>query len=468
MMPLVAVTGLRRLIDRARPDGSRSRRRYWRAGVTFLAWIATKAVALLALYVSVPLAVGYLGAERYGVWMTAISAAGLLGFATLGLEKGLLNALAVADGCDNRAAARRLVSTTFFMMGGVFALLLVLFGAIYPLLPWARLLGVAPGAAAEAGPVMAALTVATLLSLLGGLVETVQAAYQEGFLNGLWDALGKLLALAALALAIAVRASLPWLALIVAAAPLLAVLANGTVLFRRRRPWLTPRLALVRRAAARQLVGAGSLFFLGQIALTVAYYADPLIVAQLAGSEAVAAYTVTSRIFDIPGMLLLLAGNALWPPLAEAIARGDIAWAERGLRRLLLAAFALVTAIALPLILFGPALLHWWVGGRLAAPPSLFLAFGLFWMLSALSQPVAVFLNAAHALRFQLACGAALAAGGLALKLLLARDFGIVGVAWGRVVAELLFLLVPYGVFLPRLLARLRRAKAIDGAVSRV
>ena len=446
--------GVRRLVDIVRTAAPRSRERYRRAAVTFVTALASQGVALLVLIASVPLALGYLGGERFGLWMTAVAAAELLSFASLGLDKGLLNALAAADGRDDRAAARRLVSTAFVMLGGIVLALLALLALAYPIFPWARLLN-AP-AAADAGPVMAVLVVCALLALLASLVDTVQAAYQEGFLNGLWKAAGRLLSLVALAAAIGLGKSVAWIALAVAGAPLLAALGNAIVLFRYRRPWLAPQLGALRREAARVLFGAGSLFFLTQLAFTVAYYADNLIVAQILGSEAVAAYAVTARLFDLPGMLLLLIGAALWPPLAEAISRGDTAWAERGLRRLIIASLGLVAATALPLMLFGPTLLRWWVGGAVAPPGSLFVAFGLFWLLSAVTQPVAVFLGAASALRFQLACAVLLAAGGLALKVLLAQRFGVAGVAWGRVAAEAL-LLLPYGIFLPRLMRQVRR-----------
>jgi hypothetical protein len=111
-------------------------------------------------------------------------------------------------------------------------------------------------------------------------------------------------------------------------------------------------------------------------------------------------------------------------------------------------------------MLLGPLLLRWWVGGALVAPVGLFVAFGVFWLLSALTQPIAVFLSAAGALRFQLATSAVLVAGGLPLKLGLARAIGMEGVAWGRVGAETLFVLIPCGLFLPRLLRRLRRGSA--------
>lgn len=454
MTPRGAAGALRRLVEEAHAAAPRSRERYRRAAVTFAAQLASQGVALLALLASVPLALGYLGRERFGLWMTAAAAAELLSFASLGLDRGLLNALAAADGSNDRMAARRLVATAFALIGAIVLALLALLALTYTALPWARLLNVP--ATDEAGPVMAVLIVATLLTLPASLVDTVQSAYQEGFLNGLWKAAGRVLSLIALAAAIALGGSIAWLALAAAGAPLLAALGNAILLFGRRRPWLRPRRGDVRRDTARRLFGAGSLFFLTQLALTIAYYADNLIVAQLAGNDAVAAYAVTARLFDLPGMLLLLVGAALWPPLAEAIARGDTAWAERGLRRLIIASLALAALTALPLMLLGPTLLRWWVGGEVAPPDQLFVAFGLFWLISALTQPVAVFLAAANALRLQLGCAALLAAGSLALKLLMAQRFGMAGIAWGRVAAEAL-LLLPYGLFLPRVMRRVRR-----------
>jgi hypothetical protein len=111
----------------------------------------------------------------------------------------------------------------------------------------------------------------------------------------------------------------------------------------------------------------------------------------------------------------------------------------------------------MPLMLLGPVVLRWWLAGTLTAPPALYTAFGLFWMLSAVTQPISTFLNAAHALRFQLACMAVLAAASLALKFGLAYSMGAVGVAWGRVAAEAIFRLLPYAIYLPPVLRRLAR-----------
>ena len=53
--------------------GSRGGERYRRAGITASSSFVTKALNVLISFLSVPLTVHYLGAERYGVWLTISS-----------------------------------------------------------------------------------------------------------------------------------------------------------------------------------------------------------------------------------------------------------------------------------------------------------------------------------------------------------------------------------------------------------
>ena len=55
--------------DRATAEG-RARERQRRAMLASSAAAVAKAVRVLTTFVSVPLAIGYLGAERYGLWLT--------------------------------------------------------------------------------------------------------------------------------------------------------------------------------------------------------------------------------------------------------------------------------------------------------------------------------------------------------------------------------------------------------------
>lgn len=116
--------------DVSTPEG-RSKERYRRAGLTTLTSIAARGISLLTVLISVPLTIGYLGAERYGLWMTISSVIAMIGFLDFGLGNGLLNAVSEANGRDDREAAHRYVSSAFFMLLGVAALVLSFFMIAY-------------------------------------------------------------------------------------------------------------------------------------------------------------------------------------------------------------------------------------------------------------------------------------------------------------------------------------------------
>src|SRR5574341_1512330 len=68
----------------------RSQERYRRLVLTALAQAGSRGLLALTLLAAVPLTLGYLGQERYGLWATISSFLVLLQFADLGIGNGLL------------------------------------------------------------------------------------------------------------------------------------------------------------------------------------------------------------------------------------------------------------------------------------------------------------------------------------------------------------------------------------------
>jgi Na+-driven multidrug efflux pump len=72
---------------------------------------------MLMGFVSVPLTVGYLGAERYGVWLTISSLLIWVALTDFGLAgNALVNVLSEALGNDDREAARHYVASAFWAL----------------------------------------------------------------------------------------------------------------------------------------------------------------------------------------------------------------------------------------------------------------------------------------------------------------------------------------------------------------
>ena len=294
-----------------------------------VAWATSVATTL----VIIPVVLHHLGAERYGVFATITAIAGLVGWADFGLGNGLISEVAAAQGRDDSDTTARAVSTAFFALLGLAVLLGVLFAAVYPFVPWESIFNVSGDAATGVGAAAAAFAVGVLLALPLGVVQRAEIGMQEMFVASAWQALGSLLGLAGVIIAVAAGASLPYLVLAVAVAPALALAGNGGDLFLRRRPWLRPSLKRVDQDVAGALLRIGSLFFVLQIAVAVAYESDALVLTQILGPSSVTTYSITMRVFLVVPALAGFVLAPLWPAYGEAISRGDTAWVRQTLRR---------------------------------------------------------------------------------------------------------------------------------------
>ena len=65
-----------------------------RAVITATSSVAAKGLTGVISLLSIPLTLGYLGADRFGLWMTIASLQAIFAFADFGLGNGVLNTVA--------------------------------------------------------------------------------------------------------------------------------------------------------------------------------------------------------------------------------------------------------------------------------------------------------------------------------------------------------------------------------------
>jgi Polysaccharide biosynthesis protein len=128
-------------------DANDARERTHRRGkhikFTIFTGLMARASSMLVTIISVPLALSYLGNERFGLWMTATSVVSMLAFADFGIGNGLLSAVAEASGRDDLEAIRRYISSGFAILIAIaVCMLLLFFSTAYPLVDWAHVFNV--------------------------------------------------------------------------------------------------------------------------------------------------------------------------------------------------------------------------------------------------------------------------------------------------------------------------------------
>jgi O-antigen/teichoic acid export membrane protein len=440
-----AIRGIRREAGDASTAEGRSRERYRRAMITAASSYAARAVSLATSLITIPLTLKYLGSERYGLWMVLTSIIGVMGFADLGIGNGLMNAVAEADGRDDRKLAGEYVSSGFFLLLLVSAGLALLGGVAYPLIPWPRVFNVSsPIVAAEGAKAFAVLFGWLLLNIPLGVVTRIQFGLQRGYVSQSVAACGSLISLAGVLIAIYLKAGLPLLVFSSTAGSIVAFLLNG-LLLSRSHPWLMPKRRLARMRSASKLFRLGLLFFVLQTAAAIGFNTDNIVIAQLLGAVAVTGYAVPQKLFNYVSLFLMFGLVPLWPAYSEAIARGDFDWAKRTLRRSMVTSFTIAAVLNLFLVVAGPLILRHWVGNSVQPSRSLLWLLGVWGVIAAISAPMSVFIkgSAGVLLKFQAAMAVVMAGMNIALSIFFTRRVGIPGVVLGSVISQTAAVLIP-------------------------
>jgi|SRR5215469_2455822 len=413
--------------------------------------LANKGVSVLVSFISIPLTVRYLGAERYGAWITISTAIAWLVLADFGLGNSLTNAVSEGYAKDSKELTQSAVSSAFWSLTGIALVLGMTFFAISPHVPWDRVFNVQSAQAkAEVGPAVAAAFIIFILNFPFSIVPKVYGAYQEVAKGNAWSALGNLLGLAALLGVIHYQGGLVALVLAIAGSSLLVNAVSAAWLFGHSKPWLLPWPKRVTWPAIRDLSSMGGMFFVIQMAGIALFQTDNLIIAHYLGAAAVTPYSVTWRLFTYTALFQILAGPAYWPAYAEALARGDLVWVRSRFRANFKITVVSTFMLALPLVLFGRWFIEKWAGSAAVPTASLLICMGVWSVIYSAMISQSCLLASSGRVKIQMIYSVLASAVNLIVSVVLVQRIGLVGVIIGTIVAFLTCVVVPQSVEVKR------------------
>src|SRR5260370_19516444 len=331
------------------PPANEGQKRYQRIIHSTAMAAAARGLNLFVGFISVPLAVGFLGRERYGVWITISSLLAFLSFTDCGLGSSLLNALADAHGRNDRNQAQRYVASAFWLLAMMAIVLWVPFaGASH----WiAAQLFCAKGSSSllsEAAPaVFIAITIFFLSFPLSLFAQVLSAHQQNVIVNicAMITSIGNLIAIIAV---VVYKGGLIWLVLAYSGCGLLVNLISSVWLFGYSKPWLRPSITAVDASTTRNLFGTGWKFLVISIFWVVNLQTDNLIISHFLGPGEVTPYSIAYRLLSYAVVFQSFAVVALWPAYTEAKARNDAALIRRPFQPNLI--FSIVSSLPLTLL----------------------------------------------------------------------------------------------------------------------
>jgi O-antigen/teichoic acid export membrane protein len=351
-----------RSFDTSTPEG-RSGERYRRIMLSTLASIAGTAVMTLVSLVGVPVTIGYLGKEQYGLWVAVNSLVPWVSLFDMGLVAGLVIALSEAHGRDDQSAARGYFSTAFFSLLAVSVVLLVALFVILPWVSWTRFFDVPP--AIPASTTQAGVAVAlgfALLMLPLGTVPQACAAYQRSYGWTAVTAIAALLSLAFLLLATRLDLSFAIVVGSVGGAGFIAALAGAVYFLGWQFPWLRPAPSQVSLRSLRRLLASAAPMYVLQIGGLLVNQSQRPLLASRAGLATVAEYDLLMRLFVMSTTVITVGTASFIPAFRESYERGDVAWMRRTFWRLVAIRLGLAALLCAGFLLLGNPLLRIWLG----------------------------------------------------------------------------------------------------------
>jgi O-antigen/teichoic acid export membrane protein len=349
-------------------SSNRGRERYRRAGITASSSFIAKALNILISFLSVPLTVHYLGAERYGVWLTISSLITWMSMTDFGLAGvALVNVLSEASGKDDKVAAQQYSASAWWALTGVSVLAGILSLTFFRFIPWRAVFRVSAATSTHELQLACALTLLFfVLNFPLSVQQSIYNAYQEGFLSNVWGIGGNALSLIALVVVSQTHGGLPQLVLALSGTRCLVSIANIFFIFRRYH-WIAPAPSAVRWQCVKRLFKLGSKYLVAQLASLGVYQSQPIIITQILGPSKVVIFVVAYKIISLPMDLAYMATQPFIPAFGEAKARQDWHWIENAYKNCVRASMVVGLPLSLAIAVLAKPLIRIWAG-KVAVP----------------------------------------------------------------------------------------------------
>ena len=414
----------------------------------FSNWTSYFVTAVIGFLLA-PFVVHSLGNTGYGLWTLVLSVTGYFGLLDLGIRSSVGRFVARYLALNDAARVNRTATTAMAILtaGGVLALLATLvtvaaFFDAFKLAPEFRAVG-------RQALLLTGLNVACILPL--SVFSAVLIGLERFDVTSGITIVGELTRAALVITVLRTGGGLIGLSVISIAVTLgqysaMAIFAK--VLYQP----LKIGWGLVDRETFRELMGFSIYRFIWIIANQLIFWSDSIVIGIFLGASRITFYAIAGSLINYSRTVVALVTDTLYPAATRMDARKDLP----GLRRLLIDGTKIALVVALPLcmglILLGKQFIVLWMGSAYASS-AIFLAVLAIAQLASMPQNASALILAGmakHKVLAWLVLGEG--AANLILSVILVQRIGLIGVAWGTVIPDVISMAVIVPIYTLRTL----------------
>lgn len=401
-----------------------------------------KAINIISGILIVPLAIDYLDATRYGIWLTLSSVVMWFGFFDVGLGHGLRNKFAEALARGDQKLAAKYVSTAYAVLGCISISFFIVFFIVNNFLNWAVLLNTRDVPGAELSSLALLVFGFFALRFVLQLINSVLFADQKPALKDIIETTGKVINLVIIYILIhTTKDSLLYLGISYSAAPVLVLVLSSTFLYTSTYRSYAPRIKYVDFSLLKDIVGLGWKFFIIQISAVVLYTTDNMIITQLFSPKEVTPYQIAHRYFGLVLMFFMVIVTPFWSAITEAYIKKEYTWIKKSINKLV-QIWTFVVIVIILMLTISQWVYKLWIGDKVYIPFFLSAAWAFFILIQTLNTIFVHFINGTGKIKLQMILAIIMAVVNIPLSIFLARfvGLGVVGVIGATITTQIIAL----------------------------
>lgn len=327
-----------------------------------------KGLSILISLMLVPVTIGYVSAELYGVWLSLSSMVHMMHFMDLGFSQGLKNKLVEAIAKEDWTRGKSLVSTTYMMVSFVFIPVCIVLQFVLPLINWCNLLNISAQYSDDILRVLRVLVVFMCVHMIVNVLTNVVAAFQRVAFSSLFSVIGQVLSFVIIVIMTkTMPPSLMGLAFAYSAVPVIVFIVASVILYSGQYKMIAPNVKTFDRALLKDIFNLGIKFFILNIQVVVIFQSTNILISHVSSPLQVTSYNVAYKYIHVAMMAYLIIVAPLWPAYSDAYVRQDFDWMRRMRNKMAKILLLSITAIA-GMVVISPFVYHFWIGDKAEVP----------------------------------------------------------------------------------------------------
>jgi O-antigen/teichoic acid export membrane protein len=415
--------------------------------------LASRVMAMVVVFASAGLTLPYLGAERFGAWMTVVSLSATLTFLDMGVGNALTNRVSAAASLNSTSELRKVITGGLGFLAIIGAMISIFLLSLTFFLPWKSwVIVLDPDVLSELDVSAKVFSLLFGLSIFSSGVQRVFVGLQKSYESHAILTFVSIISLVGVIWGASQEYGIVPLLLITFGGPVLAGFFLLYVLYCRSQ-FSHKIIYSSIQSEWKGLIKVGTLFLILQIGVMVGWGADSIIIVTNLGVEAVAGFAIVQRLFNLLTQPMYIFNGPLWGAYADAHNRGDQEFLKNTLIKsvFITAIFSVVVFVFLSL--FGNFVIDIWLSNSMFIPQLLLFSFGLWAVCESVGNSFAMFLNGCGVVKQQVFVVVTMCIFAIPVKLYLIKSQGLEAMILGFVIVYLLVHFIFYGVIFKKSLS---------------